>query len=72
MEALDEDAREVLAARVSKHYDNIELSDFKIRCGSREWNVHKFVLSVHSDVLAKCCHGNFKVSYRNLTSRLSN
>jgi hypothetical protein len=36
------------------------ITDFKIECGIRSWDVHRFVLFLHSDVLAAACSRNFK------------
>lgn len=59
---LDQDARDTLRARFAEYYDDDTYSDFIIKCDSTEWKVHRFVMSIHSDVLKKCCQSAFKVS----------
>jgi hypothetical protein len=36
------------------------ITDFKIECGIRSWDIHRFVFFLHSDVLAAACSRNFK------------
>ncbi|SMQ51110.1 unnamed protein product [Zymoseptoria tritici ST99CH_1A5] len=57
---LDQDARDTLRARFAEYYDDDTYSDFIIKCDSTEWKVHRFVMSIHSDVLKKCCQSAFK------------
>ncbi|KJX92609.1 hypothetical protein TI39_contig5839g00029 [Zymoseptoria brevis] len=56
----DHDFRDAFRQRFAAFHNNDALSDFTISCGQSRWKVHKFVLSVHSRVLASACSGNFK------------
>ena len=38
-----------------------QITDFTIKCGGREWKVHRLVLFLHSKVLAAACSKGFKV-----------
>ena len=40
-----------------------EAQDFVIRCGSREWKVHKLIVSAQSDFLDRAAYGPFKVGH---------
>ena len=37
-------------------FESREGTNFTIECGSNEWNVHHFVLALHSDVLSRACN----------------
>ncbi|SMQ51107.1 unnamed protein product [Zymoseptoria tritici ST99CH_1A5] len=52
--------RDAFCQRFAAYHNNPALSDFTIICRGAKWNVHRFVLSVHSEVFAKSCDGNFK------------
>ncbi|KAF7185948.1 hypothetical protein HII31_12821 [Pseudocercospora fuligena] len=45
-----------------------ELSDFKIVCNGREFPVHRFVLSLHSDVFKRACVSPFMESSKRAIS----
>lgn len=47
-------------------FENPKFSDFIITCEGTTWNVHKIIVSGHSDVFAKACGGQFKVSPESL------
>ena len=59
----DHPAEKAFCARLGAFINgnSSELADFTIVCGNREWNVHRLVLALHSDVLKKSCAGSFKV-----------
>jgi len=42
-------------------HDDTTISDFSITHGQQEWKVHRFVLALHSPVLAKASCSDFKV-----------
>lgn len=50
-----------LVDSLSNFHQNDELSDCKIRCGTRQWKVHKLVLAMHSNVLQKAFTSGFRV-----------
>ena len=50
------------ATRLSTLLESGKYSDLTLKCGSRNWKVHKSVLCIQSDFFAKACDGNFKAS----------
>ncbi|KAI5365919.1 Putative BTB/POZ domain-containing protein [Septoria linicola] len=56
----DNESKLAFGGNVSKLYGDKELADFVIICGERRWDVHRVILTLHSDVLSKSCSGNFK------------
>ncbi|WPB01380.1 uncharacterized protein RHO25_006006 [Cercospora beticola] len=49
--------------RLEDFFGKDDLTDFVIVCGEQEFEVHRLVLALHSDVLFKACTGGFKESH---------
>ncbi|KAK4958235.1 hypothetical protein LTR10_004661 [Elasticomyces elasticus] len=53
-------AEKSLVNSVKEQYKNPKYTDLTIKCGHREWQVHKFVVCSQSPFFAKACDGSFK------------
>lgn len=42
-------------------FNNSKYADFTIKCGDRQWPVHKAIICLHSDFFAAACKGPFQV-----------
>ncbi|KAF2161982.1 hypothetical protein M409DRAFT_27708 [Zasmidium cellare ATCC 36951] len=58
----DDNVKLALCGAVGSFLESADLSDFIIKCNGTTFNVHRFLLCLHSDVLAKWCTGDFKES----------
>lgn len=56
----DTDTKSALCGNLARFLDSPDLSDFAITSNGARWNVHRLVLSLHSDVLNKACDNEFK------------
>ncbi|PPJ54557.1 hypothetical protein CBER1_06645 [Cercospora berteroae] len=66
----NETARRAFYDKLSDLHNKDDLTDFVIVCHDHQWNVHRLVLALHSDVLSKACSSGFKES-REKTINLS-
>ncbi|GIZ43644.1 hypothetical protein CKM354_000686100 [Cercospora kikuchii] len=62
----DDSTRLELCSKLKDFHRQDKLTDFVIVCGDRKWNVHRFVLALHSDVLRRACSSGFKEAHERL------
>lgn len=60
-----EGAAELATQRILQNvltlFNNPDYADFTIKCGGRQWSVHKAIICPHSKFFAAVCRGPFQV-----------